>query len=560
MKNNTEERLSFLPYHTATNEKLLKTLMEQVSELLFIMEVNEDSFSYTYVNRAVELYHHVNREDLYGQPITALLSEPVAAEVEKKYKEVLYQKEENSYEDVLSMDGEYFYGNTILTPLPDENGTVTHIMGVTKNETKIVEQNEKIMDADASFRSLLRSTPDAVLVTTLDGKIAEVNEAFEDLYGYSINELSSNDFQFVPSTRKEETVHLFKEAEKGHTVSGFETVRLHKNGREIDVSITMAPMLNRRDEVLAVSFIVRDISERVEAAKRIRQSEEKFQVIADNSDDLITVFNEKAKVIYSSPSHLEWLGYHVEGWMADDVASYIHPEDRDLALHTFLRCRDYEESFQFRVRLLMESGLWRWFECRGHPVPSGKFKAHFVLISRDVTSEVDYVEKLKEYAYYDYLTELPNRRLFEDQVTEAMEDIDDEGGSIALFYLDGDGFKEVNDLYGHDIGDEFLQEIGTRLKRIIRGHDAVGRLGGDEFAIMARHLSSEEVARKVARRIQDKLELPYDISGRRIVTSFSVGVAFYPEQASSFSELLRKADVALYQSKSRGKGLVLFSE
>ncbi|SDJ60885.1 sensor domain-containing protein [Salimicrobium halophilum] len=560
MSKNRTDPLSLFPDDLLSNEEMLGLVLEQVSDLVFIMRVKDETFFYTYMNGAAERYHNVTREEMEGKSIRKLVGRIAAADIEEKYRHVVHYKEAYTYEDVVLHKGDYFYGETVLTPLFDEAGTVTHVLAITKDETEVVVKEEDLLDVSATYRSLLRNTPDAVLITSTDGEIIEVNGAFEELYGYTVEELSSDNYKFVPEGRKAETLHLLKEAAAGNTISGFETVRCHKEGREIDVSITMAPVLNRREEISAVSFMVRDISERVEAAKRIHQSEEKFQVIADHSHDLITVFNEKARVIYSSPSHMEWLGYNVEGWTAEEVTSYIHPDDRDMALRTFLRSRQFEDSFQFRIRLLMQSGLWRWFECRGYPVPSGKFKAHFVLISRDVTSEVDYVEKLKEYAYYDHLTELPNRRLFEDSIVQAMDHADSVDGSFAILYMDGDGFKEVNDLYGHEVGDKFLKQIGVRLKRVIRDRDSVGRLGGDEFAVMVKNLSTEEAAMNVAARIQKHMGVPYDIEGHRIISSFSIGVSFYPSQARTVSELLRKADEALYRSKQQGIGLVAFAE
>lgn len=169
-------------------------------------------------------------------------------------------------------------------------------------------------------------------------------------------------------------------------------------------------------------------------------------------------------------------------------------------------------------------------------------------------------KKYKKLAYYDPLTGLSNRRYFEEKVSTTLMRKSKEGKNGAVIFIDIDGFKLVNDTYGHEIGDILLKEIGTRLLASVRKEDLVSRFAGDEFIFFLPSVDKASVL-KIVKRIIDEINKPFVINKNRILTSTSVGISFFPEQGKDIKFLLRNADKAMYKAKLHGKNtFVIFDE
>ena len=160
-------------------------------------------------------------------------------------------------------------------------------------------------------------------------------------------------------------------------------------------------------------------------------------------------------------------------------------------------------------------------------------------------------------ASHDVLTNLPNRAFFRQALESALSR---RGDKVAVLCLDLDGFKTVNDTYGHAAGDQLLIETGCRIKKCLRGTDTVARLGGDEFAVVELAVERASDASALAKRIIDALRVPFEINGQRIMTGTSIGIALSPDDGGSIDEMLQKSDLALYRSKKEGRGTYRFFE
>ncbi len=163
------------------------------------------------------------------------------------------------------------------------------------------------------------------------------------------------------------------------------------------------------------------------------------------------------------------------------------------------------------------------------------------------------LEQISHVAWHDALTGLPNRRLLEDRVEQEMVRGKRVGESACLFFVDLDRFKTVNDTMGHTAGDELIRQVASRLVDTVRRQDTVARLGGDEFAVLLPGLSDPGPVEQLARRCLEAISAPYDILGREVRTSGSIGIATTPDQGQSYGELLTKADEAMYRSKAKGR-------
>lgn len=181
-----------------------------------------------------------------------------------------------------------------------------------------------------------------------------------------------------------------------------------------------------------------------------------------------------------------------------------------------------------------------------------------VVIIRDITEQHKSSETIRQQAYFDALTLLPNRFLALDRLSKMIEDSKRSGEYVAVLFLDLDDFKKVNDSVGHGMGDKLLVAAAKRLTRSVRKSDTVGRLGGDEFIVLLRTLSGETRAAAISEALLRVFREPFRIDGRELVLTVSIGIATYPENGDSASDLLRNADTAMYQAKKSGRNTYSF--
>ncbi|MHB1347620.1 MAG: diguanylate cyclase domain-containing protein [Candidatus Humimicrobiaceae bacterium] len=161
-------------------------------------------------------------------------------------------------------------------------------------------------------------------------------------------------------------------------------------------------------------------------------------------------------------------------------------------------------------------------------------------------------DTIKQLAYYDIVTELPNRALFYERVKLSLEIAKRNKKLMALILMDFDKFKEINDTYGHDIGDELLKVFAQRVSKILRKTDTISRFGGDEFIFLITELRTEEDIKKIAQKILKCFEKPYIIKGHNLVLKGSLGIAIYPDDGLEVVELVKNADIAMYKAKRKG--------
>ena len=181
---------------------------------------------------------------------------------------------------------------------------------------------------------------------------------------------------------------------------------------------------------------------------------------------------------------------------------------------------------------------------------------HYVAVKLDITERKRVEERMAHLAQHDALTDLPNRPLFSDRLEQAVALAQRDGTSMALMFLDLDGFKPVNDTFGHAVGDLLLQETAHRIRECVRASDTVGRTGGDEFVVLLHRIEDEADALTVAEKIRQALCRPFELAGQRLEISCSIGTAIYPEHGANEKELSRSADSAMYCAKEEGRNRV----
>jgi diguanylate cyclase (GGDEF)-like protein/PAS domain S-box-containing protein len=312
-------------------------------------------------------------------------------------------------------------------------------------------------------------------------------------------------------------------------------------------------------QALLISLLVfttqrtRRTSELRVAEERLRK-EALFRSLVQNSSDVIAVLDASAAIRYLSPAVGRVLGYVPERHLAQDCFRCVHPEDLEKARLTFSRALDcLEDVVVEQLRVRHTDGTWRWIELCAANLLADSNIGGIVLNFRDISDRRTLEEQLRHQALTDPLTQLANRALFQNLLEHALAAAKRRETPVAVFFLDLDDFKQINDGLGHDAGDQLLRGIAGRLRATLRAEDTPARLGGDEFAVLLEGLGRDALT-DVAERILAAMREPFRLGDQDVMVSMSLGIALTGAREYTSGELLRDADVALYAAKGAGKG------
>ena len=310
-------------------------------------------------------------------------------------------------------------------------------------------------------------------------------------------------------------------------------------------------------------------SSNAQMANQLENSEKMYRYLVDSSPDIIYTLNHEGRFTFINDRAYQLLGYRREELIGQHYSILVHEEDLERARYVFNERRvDDRASRNVELRLKCHAGTSpeRTFNntlmtislnAIGMHVPDQEVrKLEFFGtygVARDITDRKRAEEVISYQAYHDILTDLPNRILFKDRLGLAVIQAKRKQTELAVMFIDLDRFKLVNDTLGHVKGDELLQQVAARLKECLRRGDTLARQGGDEFTIVLPELRDRDDARAVADHFLECLHLPFDLDGHEVHISASIGIAIYPSHGESIDELLRHADIAMYQVKGQGK-------
>jgi len=283
-----------------------------------------------------------------------------------------------------------------------------------------------------------------------------------------------------------------------------------------------------------------------------RELERRYRTLVEQLPLVVYLdaLDETSSNIFTSDQIEPLLGYSVDEWRtdADLFVRTLHPDDREYVLEAHARTHRTHEPLSLEYRLIARDGRVVWVRDEGVVVLDDDGEPLYLQgYLLDVTAERDAQEQLRRQALYDSLTGLANRTFFHEQLEHTASIRKEDHQQTALVFVDLNEFKEINDQYGHTIGDEVLAILGTRIKNLIRAGDSVARLGGDEFAVLLAAVSEPAEAAIVAERLIEQIEAPIDLEGRHFTLTASVGIAL----GSNGKELLKQADAAMYRAKSQ---------
>ena len=309
---------------------------------------------------------------------------------------------------------------------------------------------------------------------------------------------------------------------------------------------------NDRDLLTFVSQHVASAIDRKRAAEALKESEGRFRTLAETAPSAIFIY-QGAGFIYANASMAALTGYAREELGSMNLWDMVHPDYKDLIRGRGLaRLRGDEAPTGYQFKIVRKDGEERWVDFSAAVIDVGGRPA-VLGTAFDITKRKEAEEQIKNLAYHDALTGLPNRLLFNDRLSVAVAQAHRQGYRLAIFFLDMDRFKVINDSLGHSLGDRLLQGVARRLQSAVREGDTVARLGGDEFILLLPALNRTEDVAKVAEKILDSLKLPFRLEGRELYSTASMGISLYPDDGADAETLIKNADTAMYRAKEQGR-------
>ncbi len=407
--------------------------------------------------------------------------------------------------------------------------------------------------AGRRYRMLFDQNLAGVFHTTVDGEIVDCNPAWAHLYGYESPEAAREgrawDHYVDLADREAYLEVLRREGE----VRDYEHRHRTREGEEIRVLENARLVEDAGDGREHIVGTVVDLTERVEAEREQQAAEERYRLLFERNVAGAFRSTLDGTLLEVNRAFADMLGYgspeEMEGRPATDL--YADPERRDELMATL-----EDEGQLGNEELVLErqdgSPVWVLENSFLAEDPATGETVNIGTVT-EITEQVEAERAMEELAHRDPLTGLPNRRQLEESVPRLLEQADRRGQSVAVVYIDLDGFKEVNDRWGHAVGDEVLQRVAHRLEECVREEDLPARIGGDEFVVvLPDQPSHEEACRSASRGAERCFRQPLEAEGRELSLSASVGVAVYPTDAEDFETLVNHADRAMYRASRNG--------
>ena len=440
----------------------------------------------------------------------------------------------------------------------DDDGQPLRMAGTLLDITEQVEREQRLISSEEKFASLFQASTDPICVTLqASGQFIEINPSFTQTFGWCADELMAADPDelgfWVDSAKR---LQRIEEVIRERALNNVAVQVMHKSGHLLTCLIS-SRMITVDNQPCVVTTL-RDITQQQRAEAALKSSEEKFAKAFHSSPDAITITErDSGRYLEVNDGFCRLTGYRGEevlGRTVEDIGFWADPRQHQLLL------ADIQESGRVNHRELVgrnKNGETLTLEVSLEPITLNETPC-LLLNARDVSQLKNAQAQIRHLAYHDPLTNLPNRALLMDRLSQQIALLKRHNLRGALLFLDLDHFKHINDSLGHPVGDAVLKIITARLEASVRLEDTVARLGGDEFVVLLTGLEgnrSEVTAqvRELADTLRQLLAEPMSLDGHRLQVTPSIGVVLIPDHGTTPADLLKRADIALYRAKDSGR-------
>jgi|GEM_PF-2314959 len=412
------------------------------------------------------------------------------------------------------------------------------------------------------YRAVVETLDNGIVIHDQKGFIVDVNQAAcsmlnakaEDLIGINALEVISATYRLDGTTWDKKDSPVLKTLESG--------VEVHNVTIGIDVPdnkgvltrlwtiVSTKPIQLSETETGVLASLI-DVTELEEQSRQLKTAHDRFAALIARSGDMITLTDAEGRIMYASPAFFELTGVAEKDVLGSFIRDFMHPEDLEsVAEKVAYLTENYGNVVEMSMRLRAWDHSWRHLEIVASNHLNDPAVQGIVGNGRDITARIQETVSLAYQATHDALTGLGNRALLLDHLDIAIARAKRSGVPIALYYLDIDGFKKVNDTYGHTAGDKLIIAVAERLKEVTRPGDTIARFGGDEFVMLAENILDVSTALSIAERIRRAVYKPVPLTETSVSVSSSIGISL--SRSNDGPTMIDEADSALYKAKEHG--------
>ena len=460
-----------------------------------------------------------------------------------------------------SFEGEYrsTLSNTLVSaimfyaPLREASGEINGGIAIIEDITERKEAEEisknlfnSLKKSENTFLHLLEMSPIAVRIAKASGsEVVFANSAYARLI-QTDKSLGKNPKNYY--THKEEYNAIIAQINNNEIIYD-RLVELLINNQTIWALASYMPIEFGSESCILGWFY--DITKEKNLQIELQQQKEEFETIFNISKDGVAVLDMESNFLDFNNAYMEMTGFTRDDLLATSCIALSVPEDTDRAKEVIKSVIEHGFIKGFEKTCIIKDGKQVVINMTLTLMPD---KQRILISTKDITEKREHERELEYGAHYDALTGLPNRVLKSDRLRQAIAQSQRRGTKVAVLYLDLDGFKEVNDHYGHAIGDQLLIALSLRMKQALRDEDTLSRLGGDEFVAIISDMNDTSVALPMIGRLLEAVNQPIYLEDLMLQVSASIGVTFYPQEENvDADQLIRQADQAMYEAKQTGK-------
>jgi diguanylate cyclase (GGDEF)-like protein/PAS domain S-box-containing protein len=410
--------------------------------------------------------------------------------------------------------------------------------------------------SDAFWRSLAENTHDLLWAVDREGRWTYLNPAAaRRIYGEDPDGLLGTPLaaRAVEGAQAQDAAAIARVL-AGAPVMRHETRHRRGDGSAVALSFNAVPLRDDAGAIVGATGTARDITEERAAAQALAETAERLRLAVDAAELTYWEWDRESDRLQWGRQPIGGIGGEAGRSVAwSEYREYVHPEDRERYLDKIAAAWESGAACTNEYRVVARDGREVWIASRGKTIVDAAGRpTRMIGVSQDVTERKRREAEDRFLAHHDSLTGLPNRRLLDDRLRQALHLAHRRDMRLAVMLVDLDDFKQVNDRFGHTMGDAVLREVAQRLSACMRKSDTLARQGGDEFVVVIPELASEADCEVVAEKILRALEPPVPVEGHEVQLGSSIGISQYPADARDGESLLRNADVAMYRAKQAG--------
>ncbi len=424
--------------------------------------------------------------------------------------------------------------------------------------TERKSMEERMRHSEEKYRSIIEQMVDSYHETDLSGRLTFVNDAECRNLGYSREELIGMDIrQFIAKKDFKKISRVIAEVlNTGMPVYAHVLEITRKDGTKAFNETSISLIKDLEGNPIGLRGIARDITERKAMEEKIRESEERYRTILEEMEESFFETDKAGNILFCNDIFAKVLGFSKEDLIGGNLRDSGIPENADIIYKAFHQVHETGEPIRniFHEFIRSDGSGTASVEFSIFPRQDRKGKVlGFRGVGHDITERKRAEDRIEYLATHDVLTDLPNRLMFNQLLNHAIQAAQRYKRQLAVFFIDLDRFKIINDTLGHEAGDKLLQEMATRLRQALRAVDVIARLGGDEFVILIEEIKGLEQVATVARNVLSTVIKPMTIMGQECRVTASIGISIYPKDGMDEQTLMKTADIAMYFAKEEGK-------